>query len=458
MQNQSEILSHKQPLEGGCHTPAPAQRSRVCDVPPAFDSGNGGQTTMSPPVNVNSEDSLVIRSLASGIDTLYLTLNVDWGSSSFLNQLKQLKEEAIRQDKAMPCQIEDWLFLVQPFGRRGYEWLIESQEYTLRIGNWVEPKKTKPSVTVEIRSETLWRLGPERAVHLIVSLLKIASESDLTGSRVKDVKVSRVDLCVDVLTPEAFWTMEVMDYVVCRAKDFRPYLKNGSLIFFTGIRIGSGVLFARLYDKPLEIKVKSDKLWMYDIWGIKEVPPGGKVVRVEFQLMRQAIKELGIDTPEDLFRLSPNLWAYCTQSWLKFQDRPGTHHTQRTLLPWWEVVQNGYAGAQDAHPLIRFKAVQSKQKQLIQQAYGLLSSLTALQQEQNGQDIAEAADFNDCLSALFNSFGLMNNPTDFSVRVFQKRAMNNRMYDKQAFVQQLREELGFYAADQDDQGGDNAKH
>ncbi|MGK2907120.1 MAG: hypothetical protein ACSLFH_12330, partial [Desulfuromonadales bacterium] len=124
----------------------------------------------------------------------------------------------------------------------------------------------------------------------------------------------------------------------------------------------------------------------------------------------------------------------------------------------WEVVQNGYAGAQVAHPLIRFKAVQSKQKQLIQQAYGLLSSLTALQQEQNGQDIAEAADFNDCLSALFNSFGLMNNPTDFSVRVFQKRAMNNRMYDKQAFVQQLREELGFYAADQDDQGGDNAKH
>lgn len=458
MQNQTEILSKKQSLEGGCHTPAPAQRSRVCDDPPSSDLDNGGQTSMSPPLNVNSEDPVVIRTLASGIDTLYLTLNVDWSKSPFLKQLKQLKEDAIRQDKAMPCQIDSWLFMVQPYGRRGYEWLIESQEYTLRVGSWAEPKKTKPSVTVEIRSETLWRLGAEKAVDRIVSLLKLASKSDLTGSNVRDVKVSRVDLCVDVLTPGLFWTMEVVEYVVCRAKDFRPYLKNGPLITFTGIRIGSGVLFARLYDKALEIKVKSAKEWMYDIWKIREVPPGWKVVRVEFQLMREAIKDLGIDTPDDLFRLSPNLWAHCTKSWLKLQDRPGTHHTQRTLLPWWEVVQNGYEGAQDAHPLIRFKAVQSKQKQLIQQAYGLLTSLTALQQEQEGQDIAEAADFNDCLSALFESFGLMSNTGDFAVRVYQKRAMNNRMYDKLAFVQQLREELGFVVPENDDQGGEHAKH
>jgi hypothetical protein len=129
-------------------------------------------------------------------------------------------------------------------------------------------------------------------------------------------------------------------------------------------------------------------------------------------------------------------------------------------LPWWEVVQNGYAGAQNAHPLIRFKAIQSKQKQLIQQAYGLLTSLTALQQEQAGQDIAEMADFNDCLSALFDSFGLMDSSSDFADRVFQKRAKNSRSYDKQAFVQQLREELGFFTvetAEHNDQGGDNGE-
>lgn len=55
MQNQTETLSQKQPLEGGCHTPAPAQRSRVCDHPLTPELKNGGQTSISPPSNVKSQ-------------------------------------------------------------------------------------------------------------------------------------------------------------------------------------------------------------------------------------------------------------------------------------------------------------------------------------------------------------------------------------------------------------------
>jgi hypothetical protein len=410
---------------------------------------DGGQTSISPPLNVKNDNPPTIRALSSGIDTLYLTLNVDWSGSGFLSHLATLKTSAIESDKAVPGQIEDWLYLVQPYGRRGYEWLLESSEYTLRIGSWDIPKASKPSVIIEIRSEPLWRLGPEKAAGRILSLISLVSSSDLERQTVRDIKVSRADLCVDVLTPASFWNSEILQSIVCRAKTIRPFYRNSQLIELDGFKVGNGDLVARLYDKQQEIKIKSRKYWMYDIWEFQAIPQGWTVIRVEFQLMRQAIKDLGLDTPDDLFCLSVNLWAYCTQEWLKLQDRPGTHHTQRKTLQWWSVVQGGYNQVQGAYPLVRYKAIKSKQEHLIRQAYGLMTSLTALQQEQAGADIAELADFNDCLSAIFESLDFLGGERDFGIRVFEKRAKNSREYEKNAHIQELRHKLGFLSCDDD---------
>ena len=79
---------------------------------------------------------------------------------------------------------------------------------------------------------------------------------------------------------------------------------------------------------------------MFDIWGIEQIPPGMKIIRIEFQLRREAIKSLLIDQVIDLFEFE-QVRVYLTD-WLKFQDRPGEHHTQRTTLEWWKKVQNGY--------------------------------------------------------------------------------------------------------------------
>ena len=52
-----------------------------------------------------------------------------------------------------------------------------------------------------------------------------------------------------------------------------------------------------------EIRDQSHKYWMYDLWNIKKgsVGPDKRVVRVEFQIRREVIKDLGIDTPKNLF-------------------------------------------------------------------------------------------------------------------------------------------------------------
>lgn len=438
MTRQSNYFQKSLPDERAGGLAAPAESARASAAPPCPSLHEGGQTTISPPSKVKLPKGPPPKCLASGIDTLYLSIDVKWTDSDFFSYLSTLKSKAEASEQSMPGLLADWPFLLQPYGRRGYAWLLESKEFNWRVGNWISPQ-SRPSVIIEIRSETLWHLGAQESIGRVLSLLNYASHSNLSNPTIVSVKVSRADLCLDLILPESIWSLELLPFIVCRAQNIRPHLKGCVL---TGLSIGAGKLSARLYDKPLEIKTKSHKEWMYDIWGQSEVPEKQRIIRVEFQIMREALKELGIDNQTDLFRLESNAWAYCTQKWLKFQDRPGTHHTQRNTFPWWEVIQDNYKGAQKAYPLVRCKAVKANQTQLIRQTYGLLSSLTALQMEEVGEDIAAAADFNDCLSALFETVGLLGEHNDFGTRVYQKRARYHRSKAKADHAHDLRQEFG----------------
>ena len=241
---------------------------------------------------------------------------------------------------------------------------------------------------IEIRSESLWRLGPEEVIKIALSLI------EANGGHIIEAKPSRVDLCVDFLMPEELWSYDLMDYAVTRASDFAPYYRFKKL---TGIRIGKGVISARLYDKPLEIKQQSRKVWMFDIWRLKDVPKGKKIIRIEFQLRREVLRDLKIKNIDDLFQKIDGAWAYCTKKWLKFQDRPGLHHTQRTTFDWYEEIQNGFAGVQGAEPLVREKAVRIDKKRLLQQINGCAISLHAIRQEEEGADLNATVNINDCV-------------------------------------------------------------
>jgi hypothetical protein len=330
--------------------------------------------TISPPSNVKVEEIGPGKVLASGFDTLVLAMDVEWQQSDFFDLLERLKQQAKRDERQAPDvltqsdQSEHWVFNVLPNGSKGYEWLLVAQEFTLKIGNWMNPK-SRPSVMAEIRSEALWHRGPADMAQRISSLLTVA------GGVVGVIKASRADPCIDLLLPKDEWTVGLLDHAVTRAIYSSPHFWNRRL---TGISIGKGNLGARLYDKPLEIVTKSHKEWMYDVWSIRAVPENFHIIRVEFQLRREALKDLGINTLTDLLKLAGNLWSYCTRDWLKFQDDASKHHTQQETLPWWKVVQDGFTGAQGACPLVRAKAVQVDELQLLRQLLGQLTSLAAL--------------------------------------------------------------------------------
>jgi hypothetical protein len=400
---------------------------------------NGGQTTISPPANVKPHVNSLPRILSSGIDTLYLAVNLTWENEKFFNLLAERKIKASSQNEPQTLAIirndnsDIWLFEVMAHGAKGYEWLIQNNEYTLKIGNWMEPKQ-RPSVMVEIRSETLWSHGHFESVNSVFEFLV------QQGAIIHEIKPSRVDLCVDILLNEDLWTKKLINYSVTRSTYAASHLTNKRL---TGLVIGKGNIIARLYDKPLEIKQKKKKEWMYDIWGIKSVPDGKKIIRVEFQLRRQALNDLCLHDIYDLFERLHNVWGYCTPKWLKFQDNPGKHHTQRNTLDWWEVVQNGFMGHQRPNPLIRNKAIEEDLNNLGNQVYGLLTSMHAIQSKRNYKS-NEPVSFSGIFAPLMEQFFRKpNNYYDFNEEVQNKIARLSREKIKSQEATSARAENGF---------------
>jgi hypothetical protein len=304
-------------------------------------------------------------------------MQVEWLNFNLFETLANLKAAAKSNHDDQPGIINPgfgampWLFAVAPSGTDGYEWILKGREMTMKIGNWTELKQ-RPSVIVDIRSETLWAHGPEACIQRIYDLIKA-----MCGKAVS-LKPSRVDLCVDLLLRELDWTFGLIDGFVTRARDIDPHFQSRQL---SGFSIGKGATSARLYDKPREIRMKSKKFWMYDIWGIESIAEDQRIIRVEYQLRREALHAMGIDTYADLAEQLPAVWAYLTRKWLRVAMDASLHHTQQIIRPWWPIVEQGFKGAQQATPIVREKAISTDLKRHEAQVMGLISSITALQRQ-----------------------------------------------------------------------------
>jgi len=132
--------------------------------------------TISPPPKVNSLGLKPFQVLASGVDTLYLAVDIIWQDESFFTYLNEYKSLAKESTSEYPVtlsnkdQTDKCLFLIKPHGTEGYEWLLLGNEYTLKVGNWLKPI-ARPNI-IQAHSETLWRLGPLFAVERILKIFE----------------------------------------------------------------------------------------------------------------------------------------------------------------------------------------------------------------------------------------------------------------------------------------------
>lgn len=393
----------------------------------AAEGRKGGHMSISPPLNIPC------KPLLSGIDSLSLTIQIEWQNSDFFTLLDKAKSVAKEYETDCPLfsdTDQDLSFMVRPHGSSGYTWLIQGKEYALSIGNWITPK-SRPSIKLEIRSETLWRFTPNDALQRILAFL------ENQGAKIVAVKPSRIDLCMDILLPSVLWNLSLMDTAVTRSVFRAPYFERQTL---TGLQFGKGEIAARLYDKVLEIQRKSKKFWFYDLWKLDAVPEGFRVIRVEFQMRRGVLKDLGLDTIASTFPTLENAWAYASQKWLTFQDYPERQYQNRPVSSWWMTVQNSYLGIEQPSPLIRAKAIAIEQERVALQSYGYFTTLLAIRLESPSTQVTGTDLFDEFLrTTILAGKTAKDIPEDVANKVMRFY----RSRDKQKAARQLREENGF---------------
>jgi hypothetical protein len=146
---------------------------------------------------------------------------------------------------------------------------------------------------------------------------------------------------------------------------------------FSGFQIGRGdPMLARIYNKSLEI-MKSGKTWFHEIWSKYDRDTSKDVWRIEFQLRRKVLKELGISSYEQFVTKQKELWSYLTVDWLSIRQPCKDNISRWKLKSKWELVQKAELDYV-ASPLIREVIKEGNLKQLLDQAAGLMMSLAAI--------------------------------------------------------------------------------
>jgi hypothetical protein len=107
--------------------------------------------------------------LASGVDSLVISMNIDWKDDSFFTVLDELKEKAKQYSLDYQGNIkhfnpeEVYPFTIKPHGTKGFSWILTGADFTYKIANSTTPN-SRPNGMIEFRSEALWRLGAARCI------------------------------------------------------------------------------------------------------------------------------------------------------------------------------------------------------------------------------------------------------------------------------------------------------
>jgi hypothetical protein len=272
----------------------------------------------------------------------------------------------------------------------------------------LSPNSNLPPVRIQPRAEFLHGIGALSAAHWFEDVLV-----DRCGFT--ELSVSRVDLHADFQR----WRLggEDRERFLCRAKARTTYEEDGRWTGFIFGRRKTGTFSARIYDKTEELRRTKAGYWE-DIWG-PTYRRGEQVVRVEFELAGQALREFGVSRPDEVIAAAGSLWMYLTHEWLTYRS-PNADATKARwpVAPEWESVQRARI-ADGAHGLERMVAGRRRStlRGLAPGLVGYIGSFAAL---------VGAEDIGDTCAALPELLRRYGNQTDrpFADRVAEKVKRN----------------------------------
>jgi hypothetical protein len=277
--------------------------------------------------------------LAAGLDALYLSAR-GTVPGVLLDELDDLKTQAREADRAIDATLGGYLVRVRGVGWGKYRF---SFEHELALVGITQSDKL-PAVRIQPTSRALHTIGPQMTVLWARNLL------DSLGIDAT-LQVARVDLHSDW---QGFWVEPNERSNFVTYSDKRALYEVGDDL--SGLNFGKrgGAVYARIYDKSREAEAKGADWWP-EVWGPK-YDPDRPVLRVEFEIGRDGLREFGTNTPEEVFENAAALWAYSTGQWLTLRTPTSDETRSRWPLdPRWESVQQSTL-AGNALPAERMRA------------------------------------------------------------------------------------------------------
>jgi hypothetical protein len=301
---------------------------RLAAAPPPATSSTTGPITCSAHITEYWEPEDYSLLLA-GVDSLDLGIYVKWDFQRIrlMDSLLTAKKAA-SGTKGMAwndCRLGKCI--IHPSaGKPTYRVHLETPEFHAWLFSTLKREST-PNAYISLRASSLWRGVTEAVEH-------VREWIEAHGGTISKVQASRVDLCADFHIPGGLSLPWLLNHKTPGSMEVTPIIPGRSLeTFYVGGR--KSPIRGRLYDKSKEVKVHR-KEWFHELWGIDNPTD---VWRIEFQLRRAALRSFEVDTMEDLQRKLGGMWKYLTSDWFSLRARDNKNTSRRSILPFWQAVQ-----------------------------------------------------------------------------------------------------------------------
>lgn len=252
-------------------------------------------------------------------------------SDEFASTLPGLKERAQERNTPQPIEVGLAEFMVLEKARGHFAFVLKHPEFELMIA----PNAPSGSAAASIRLSAFGLANTEPA-----ALWALARTCLDELGCYSPLAVSRVDVAADFQGWEP--TPADMASVVCPAS-YRA--THGTERQAQTFQFGKGAVVLRLYNKTAEIAV-SKKPWMQEVWELTgRYDPSLPVWRVEVQLRREILRELGVRSAEQVLEDPGALLDYGL-GWAQLRV-PSADYTKARWPedPRWTALRGGvYAG------------------------------------------------------------------------------------------------------------------
>jgi hypothetical protein len=310
----------------------------------------------------------------AGLDKLLVSYWLDGeGFDEFRQTLREFKEEFNDEklcgpdvtERAFDLGWEGVSFNMSRFGAKSYPYKLQSGDIVLLFSNH-RSTASQPNCRIEIHSMSCWNPGwiavLDRFLELLNHFGATVCRETITESH-STADLLDVDFTKTGLISNRRWLTKAPKKI---SETYEFYQPNY-------ISFGKGDFMARSYDKTAELKGDDVKReFFYNVWFERAGYVPEHVTRVEFQLRRPVLKELGINTVEDLKNNLDAIWLYCVGSgnsddkekgWCRFcdrkltaKDRKNKHQSRYATAFLWEFVRS-VSFSQSPEPPVQLERV-----------------------------------------------------------------------------------------------------